>query len=116
VGEAATVCDEFKTKPRSGFGLNELLGRHSSEESTGPAMLLLGRSQDSRGAHEELRAHAENHGMEPTDSGVLELRAHPGLPGRAARMQPKESTSVAQPCQHSPETTPSAFDLLRPNA
>jgi len=69
VGEAATVCDEFKTKPRSGFGLNELLGRHSSEENTGPAMLLLGRSQDSRGTHEELRAPPGNHGVEPGKLG-----------------------------------------------
>ena len=29
MGEAATVCEEFKTKPRSGFGLNELLGATS---------------------------------------------------------------------------------------
>jgi len=116
VGEAATVCDEFKTKPRSGFGLNELLGRHSSEENTGPAMRLLGRSQDSRGRHEELRAHPDNHGMEPTDPGELELRAHPWV-ARARRENVAEGINErSQPCQYSPETTPSAFDLPRPNA
>jgi len=79
-------------------------------------MLLLGRSQDGRGALAELRAHPENREMEPTHSGVLELRAHP-LVARARRENAAEGIKErSQPCQHSPETTPSAFDLLRPNA
>jgi len=54
--------------------------------------------------------------MEPTDSGVLELRAHSRL-ARARRENVAEGINErSQPCQHSPETTPSAFDLLRPNA
>jgi len=69
-------------------------------------MLLLGRSQDVGARLAELRAHPENHGMEPTDSGVLELRAHP-LVARARRENAVEGINErSQPCQHSPETTP----------
>jgi len=95
VGEAATVCEEFKTKPRSGFGLNELLGRTLARKVSARQCCSWAEARTAGARLAELRAHPENHGMEPTDSGVLELRAHPWLPGRAARRQPKESTSVA---------------------
>jgi len=54
--------------------------------------------------------------MEPTDSAVLELRAHPQV-ARARRENVAEGINErSQPCQDLPETTPSAFNLLRPNA
>jgi len=116
VSEAATVCDEFKTKPRSGFGLNELLGRTLARKVSARQCCSLAEVRTAGARLAELRAHPENHGMEPTDSGVLELRAYPRV-ARARRENAAEGINKRnQPCQHSPETTPNAFDLLRPNA
>jgi len=116
VGEAATVCDEFKTKPRSGFGLNELLGRTLARKVSARQCCSWAEARTAGARLAELRAHPENHGMEPKDSGVLELRAHSRF-ARARRENVAEGINErSQPCQHSPETTPSAFDLLRPNA
>ena len=64
----------------------------------------------------ELRAHPENHVMEPTDSGVLELRAQPRVAWARRENAAEGINERSQPCQSSPETTPDAFDLLRPNA
>jgi hypothetical protein len=63
-------------EPRSGFGLNELLGRQCASDTRLPATVRLNRSQDNR-------AHPRNHQPELAEATCLGRKTDRQVPGIA---------------------------------